>query len=132
MKNNLKFTLLALITFMITGCEKDDDNQSPGNIVTFNIQSPLEGQEYENGDTIYLKGTASGTASLHGYELTGKDLSNGSTIFTADDHIHGTQVVFDTFLINKVVSPRQLSVTFKIAIDHEGNIAEKVVKVKAD
>ena len=41
-------------------------------------------------------------------------------------------MAFDTFLVNNVVSPRQLAITFKVAIDHEGNTAEKVVKINAN
>lgn len=130
--NNLKYILLLLVFASIISCTKDEEEHEELNMVTFDIQSPVEGQEYANGDTIFLRGIATGTASLHGYELTAKDLSNGSTIFTADDHVHGTSVAFDTFLVNNVVSPRQLALTFKVAIDHEGNTAEKVVKVNAN
>ncbi|MBK9553250.1 MAG: hypothetical protein IPO45_13895 [Saprospiraceae bacterium] len=130
--NNLKYILLILVSISIISCTKDEEEHEVENKVTFDIHSPVEGQEYANGDTIFMHGTANGTASLHGYELTAKDLSNGSTIFTADDHVHGNSVAFDTFLVNNVVSPRQLAITFKVAIDHEGNTAEKVVKINAN
>ena len=123
--NNLKYILLILVSISIISCTKDEEDHEVENKVTFDIHSPVENQEYANGDTIFMHGTATGTASLHGYELT------GSAIVTADYHVHGTSVAFDTFLVNNVVSPRQLAITFKVAIDHEGNTAEKVVKINA-
>jgi len=127
-----KYFYILLISVFIIGCAKDeDDGHTHQNEVTFSIQNPVEGQEFANGDTIFMKGTVTAEESLHGYELVIKDLSNGSTLFTDRDHVHGNTLTLNKFFINKVVSPRQLAITFKVAIDHDGNTAEKVVKVNA-
>ena len=89
--------LAATALLMLTACEKephhhdDTDTAAPA----LNMSSPNQMQVFNQGDTLYIKGSLT-DASLHELSITLRDDKDSSLLFSATPVVHG----LSTYTIN--------------------------------
>ncbi len=129
--NKLKLATLALFTMLtlaVISCTKDEpEPETPK--VTFTVNSPFEGQEFQHNDTVKITGTIEYASGLHGYEVTIRNKADNSVQFDADQHIHGSKIEFNEFWVNNATQHSEMELEIAGILDHDGNKASKKINI---
>lgn len=126
---NTFYILTAAAVLTLVSCKKEKntktEDHSHHTTATITISTPHEGDTIQ-GDFNVL-GSISGSAALHGYQVTIKNLADYSILFEKEVHDH-----LENFAINEAVThtlssytPVKLEVV--VALDHDGNKTSKSV-----
>ncbi len=125
--NKLKFATLALftmLTLVVISCTKDEpEPETPK--VTFTVNSPFEGQEFQHNDTVKITGKIEYSNGMHGYNITIRNKADNSVLFESDQHIHGSLLEFNESWVNNVTAHSELELEIAAVLDHDGNTASK-------
>jgi hypothetical protein len=126
----LPFLLFIPLVFSCKNGHIEDDNDNPSSsnpVVT--LTSPLQHQDYQKDDTIYIYGTISDSENLHEVEVNVNDITNNAALFHMHLHIHTQLYTVDTFF---VVATTQSALQYQVEVkgeDHYGNVGMKQVLV---
>lgn len=116
MRRNIFFVLLLAV--MTIACTKEQ----PVPEFEINLLQPVEGQVFEQDDTIHVKANIIvRTGELHGYELYVYDSSSLSVLFTNAKHAHSNELTIDTFFINKVTTATTTQLELRTYLSHSTN-----------
>lgn len=127
------FLILTILVSSIsfTACKKDkstDDDHSEHEehataIIT--ITSPNENDTIQGNFSV--TGNIVGTANLHGYQVTVKNVLNDSIVYQNEVHDHLAEFTINQSVTHgyTVYTPFKLEVV--AALDHDGNTATKTV-----
>lgn len=91
------------------------------------IHSPQSGDTYHHQDEVHITGKIEWTQTLHGYELIIRKVSDGTVVFSKDDHVHDKVITFDERWTNDLDDHTDLELEVITALDHDGaTFSEKV------
>ncbi|MGC4056669.1 MAG: hypothetical protein QM743_00905 [Chitinophagaceae bacterium] len=118
--NKQLITLSTIFILCTTACQKKDSTAFNPDNLKVSIESPLAAQSYKKGDTVFIKGAASYTTEMHGYEIsiTGKD---STEIWGMDEHVHGSSFSIDTFWVDDQSEAQILNLALTVEADHDGH-----------
>jgi hypothetical protein len=128
MKPTIKFLILTLAVLAVSqiSCKQEETPSIPE--VQFNIDNPSQGNQYHKGDTIFISGLLTWENFLHGYELTLKNETTDSVVFTQHSHMDGYNIHLHSFWINDVDSMCDMALIIEALTDHEGAKETKVIR----
>jgi len=132
MKKNAVLLLSSILLFslvMMNACKKDDHDH--GNEATITISSPTEGQQFHNGETVTIKATLTGTESLHGWKIEIRKKSDGTVLFSEDEHDHATTFTLEKTWTNNLTEHTDLILEVFAQLDHDGLATSKTVNFHA-
>ena len=121
------FFLLISFIALATACTKhkdDVENTSPKADIRF--ESPTQGAFYNSGDSVQIKGTASYTATIHGYDVIIRKANDTATLFFKHFHDHKASLAIDTKW-KASVSHANLQAEVVLYLDHDGNTGSRKV-----
>ncbi len=121
--------LLADLT--LSACQKKDNTEVQPSKVEINISSPLAGQVYRKGDSVYIKADVSYISQMHGYTITLKDAATSKVLFEDEDHIHGDAFNISHAWYDSLSTNSNLVLDITVEIDHDGNSASIVREFKS-
>lgn len=121
------FALFSLLVF--NACKKDDHDH--GNEATIEITSPTEGQQFHSGETMTIKATLTGKETLHGWKIEIRKKSDGTVLFSDDEHTHGKTLTVERTWVNNVTEHTDLVVEVFAQLDHDGKSTSKSVNTQA-
>lgn len=138
MKNPKKIFNLALIAaaaclLAINACKKHDDHDDDHDpndktIPVLTIQSPTNMQMYNNGDTVWIKGTLTDN-SLHECYMVIKKNADSSILFEQSPTVHDlTSYDINAFWKSSVKDQTNATLTIT-AQDHNSNVVTKTVGI---
>lgn len=119
-----KFILTALLfvgaitTFQ--SCKDHDDDHDDDHGVTVNIVSPVEGNTYDEKDTLWLKVDFSSTEDIHDYSLTIKNLTKDTVVYFYGGHSHSTSLSTNLWYLPQVDANSNMQLIVE-NMDHDGN-----------
>ena len=125
MRKLISTSILSVILF--TACTKhseDVEDRSPKADIQF--ESPTTGAFYNSGDSVLIKGTASYTSTIHGYDLIIRKASDTATLFFAHVHDHKADLQINTKW-KADVSRTNLQAEVVLYLDHEGHTDSRKV-----
>ena len=114
----------ALVTTILSACQKKDDTVADPLKVTTDISTPALGQTYQNGDTVFINATISYPSELHGYEVKITDTVTGLILFDDAQHVHTDHFEIHDQWKAAASTPTTLLLTVTANIDHDGNDAK--------
>ncbi len=121
------FTILTVSVLIFFACTKHRDDvvdNSPRALLQF--ESPTIGAFYNSGDSVLIKGTATYSATIHGYDVIVRKANETETLFFKHYHDHKTKLDINTkWKAN--VSGANLQAELKVYLDHDGHIDSKKV-----
>ena len=125
MKNTSVFFKALLIfglatPLFLSSCDKEHEHNS----AVIEIDEPLAGQVFEQGDTVFIHAHATGEADLHGYELTLTDLSTNAVLFSETAHEHGLTLHMESFWVNDIAATADVKLEVSVTLSHEGDEVE--------
>ncbi|MBK6622536.1 MAG: hypothetical protein IPG32_17290 [Saprospirales bacterium] len=125
MKNTSVFFKALLIfglatPLFLSSCDKEHEHNS----AVIEIDEPLAGQVFEQGDTVFIHAHATGEADLHGYELTLTDLSTNAVLFSETAHEHGLTLHMESFWVNDIAATADVKLEVSVTLSHEGDELE--------
>ena len=132
MKKFIMLLLPAIALFSLVAlnaCKKDDHDH--GNEATIEITSPTEGQQFHNGETVTIKATLTGKETLHGWKIEIRKKSDGTVLFSDDDHDHATTLTVEKTWVNTMTDHTALIVEVFAQVDHDGAMSSKPVNSHA-
>jgi len=132
MKKFIMLLLPAIALFSLVAlnaCKKDEHDH--GNEATIEITSPTEGQQFHNGETVTIKATLTGKEALHGWKIEIRKKSDGTVLFSDDDHDHATTLTVEKTWVNTVTDHADLIVEVFAQLDHDGAKSSKTVNIHA-
>ena len=126
MKQILSFLLLTGLFFTACTKHKDDvEDTSPKANIQF--ESPTQGGFYQSGDSIIIKGNASYTSTLHGYDLIIRKITDTTKLYFQHFHDHKAAVQINTKWKAENISNTNLQAELVLYLDHEGHTDSKKV-----
>jgi hypothetical protein len=126
MKKILSSLLLAILVFTACTKHKDDvEDTSPKATILF--ESPMQGAFYNSGDSVLIKGTASYTTTIHGYDLVIHKATDTATLYFKHFHDHKAVVEINTKWKAESISNANLQAEVILYLDHEGHTGSKKV-----
>ena len=104
--------------------EDTDSNQKAEVSVVFD-QPNSETWVIQSHDTLTISGTLVSNVSLHGYEISVFETENVSNLWlTRSRHTHGQNIPFELSIPRNDRPCSSLTLSLKVAIDHNGNEQE--------
>jgi len=119
--------LIAFNTMLIFSCQKNESKTIDKEKLNLTISKPTEAQQFNNGDTVFIKASAQYIAPLHGYSIKISDGSLQKTYFEIEQHLHETAFNIDTFWVNQFEQNVDLKLTLTVEVDHDGNEVKKTI-----
>lgn len=112
-KNVLFITTLA----GLLSCQKKDNTPVTAEEVVFSITSPLEGQTYQQGDTVDILGDISYISQLHGY-ITRIITQDGTVVYENEGHTHSDKLKISEKWVNTLNKNTPLKLEVTTIINH--------------
>jgi hypothetical protein len=125
MKSFQVITVLLLF-ILLCACNKKKNTATPTD-VTINVESPIYGATYHNGDSVQITAAVSYNGILHGYEVLVTDSSTGAVIHNVANHIHTSSFNIHTAFAVNAATPLVLKLVINTQIDHSGENVNKIV-----
>lgn len=131
--NLIQTTLVALATagMFLQSCEKhkhdDDEDKNDHSIPVLNITSPTAMQMFNNGDTVWIKGTLTDN-SLHECYISIKN-DKDSLLFESSPTVHDLSSYDINTFWKSAVSDHTNAVLKITAEDHNNNVVTDSVKI---
>ena len=119
--------LFALATLAFSSCQEEEEPHHE-NSATVTVESPLDDAEFGYGETVHIHGVAKGEMTLHGYSVK-IETESGEELFHADKHDHNVELTIEEEWVNNVSETGFVFIAIDVALDHEGTIQSKVIKV---
>lgn len=125
MKNIISLLFFSLV--LLTACTKhkdDVENTAPAAEILF--ASPTQGAFYNSGDSVHIKGAASYTSTIHGYDLLIRKANDTATLYFKHFHEHKASLAIDTKW-KAELSHANLQAELVLYLDHEGHTDSRKV-----
>jgi len=120
-------TLFILSAVFLSACTKhNDDIEDLSPKADLQFESPTAGAFYNIGDSVLIKGTASYTSTIHGYDLIIRKASDTTTLFFVHVHDHNANLQINTKW-KADVSNTNLQAEVILHLDHEGHTDSRKV-----
>lgn len=118
---------IILSAFLLAACTKhNDDLEDLSPKATIQFESPTAGAFYNLGDSVLIKGTASYTSTIHGYDLIVRKASDTATLFFVHVHEHKADLQINTKW-KADVSNANLQAEVVLYLDHDGHTDSRKV-----
>lgn len=122
-----KYILFFLLP-LLWACEKAVEPE-PTVTVEKIVGEPLEGQVYQQGDTVFLQADMrTSNWTMHAYEIYVYDSSK--VYFSAGEHLHELIYEIDTFFVNTAEQLSMVDVEFRLHLDHKGDRRDLVRQIQ--
>lgn len=115
----LAFAVLILVGF--AACEKTNTAT-----VAVTVASPIEGTEFDNGDTVHIHVTFTDPTELHEYSVTVMNETDSVTVFDISGHTHTTSFTLDTSIVVNATVHSEFMLEAEVS-NHSGATAHKHV-----
>ncbi len=125
MKTFNKILILAVIALTVSISSCKDDDVIPA--VEFDFSSPIVHSQYSLGDTVHIMGMISWESELHGYNLSIKNETKDSVVFTKHGHEDGNMIHVHAMWVNDVDGHSDMSLTIDALTNHDGAKETKVI-----
>jgi|GEM_PF-1998454 len=122
------FYLAAGAALLFASC-KPDPTEVP-NTAVITVNSPLEGQVFEHGDTVFIQGNVVATGMMHGLDIHIHNEATDSIFFDYAFPQHGSVYTFSEQCINNVTDTTQLMLHVECEMDDNGGVASKIVNIQ--
>lgn len=122
---NKKIIGFVALVLSLSACQKSNDPEPDAGKVVFSIISPLPGQSYHSGDTVFMKANVSYDNELHGYEVKVEDTSTGMILYDDAQHVHSDHFVIDDNWVANATQATGLKLSIVATVDHDGTTARK-------
>lgn len=125
MKKHIAFFLCAIL--LLTACTKhNDDVEDTSPTANLQFESPVIGAMYNSGDSILIKGSATFTSAMHGYDVIIRKTGDTSKLFFQHFHDHGAALQFKTKW-KADIGNASLQAEVVLYLDHAGNTGTQKV-----
>lgn len=123
MKNKILITIAATM-ISISACKKHDEDKNAPTIV---ITSPTGNQTFENGDTVFLKGTAT-DEELHELLLTVNVSNDTMNLFRSMPKVHEMEKYEfnEFFVVSKIKDSTYVTFKATASDHHDHSTAQQV------
>lgn len=115
------FSFLIIVCLVLFSCNKEEPKQEDKK-ATITIEKPFVEQVYNLGDTVFISGTASFDADLHGYNVMLLNTKTNMNVLSQGYHVHGKVLNFNEKWVNTVTDTTELNVIIQVAVDHDGTL----------
>jgi hypothetical protein len=78
-------------------------------------------------DIVPIVGTITAPTEMHGYEITLRNRTDNTVLFTTSGHAHGTAVTLNEKWTNTVSSDTEVELEVAAILDHDNNKTVKKV-----
>jgi hypothetical protein len=116
-----------LVCTTLAACQKTDGVTPDPAKVTISISSPLAGQIFHSGDTVYINANVTYPSELHGYEVKITDTNSGFIVYDDAEHIHDDHFTISDKWPCTTSLPLGLKLELIANIDHTGDEADKAI-----
>lgn len=114
----MKYLILVILFYGCTKHKGDIADHIPS--ATLTIAKPLEGAQFNSGDSIQVQGLAVSSETIHGYDVVIKKANDTLRFFSVHVHDHN-----DTLLIDQKwkasVTNSLLEAVVTLELDHNGH-----------
>lgn len=124
MKPLLLVVLAGSLSLFSCKKEKKSEPEKVSAVVT--LTNPHEGDTIQGNFAI--NGSISGTANLHGYQITITNTSNDSIIYQNEIHDHLADFTVNQTVTHGFSSYTPLKLDLVVALDHDGSTVSKSVQ----
>ncbi len=132
MKQHIQIAIIAFsIIGVLSACQKKDDTPAQPAKVVINVSSPVSGQLYRKGDSVYINASVSYISELHGYELQLKNKNTGTVLYASDEHVHSDAFAIKEAWLDTLSTATDLQLEITTEIDHEGNSSQAEIEFKS-
>jgi hypothetical protein len=125
-----RFLACVLSAFVFYSCSSDSKDETlllpEANI---EMSSPLENAVVKFGDTLIIRGTATSTHELHGYEI-GIRKPGASDLFFQHYHGHSNTINIEEKWKNTLKETADMEVLISVVLDHEQHKQTKTIRFK--
>ena len=122
------FYVAAGVALLFASC-KPDPVEVP-NTALITVNSPLEGQVFEHGDTVFIQGNVVATGMMHGLDIHIHNEATDSIFFDYALPQHGSVYTFSEQCINTVTDTTYLMLHVECELDDNGNVGSKIVNIQ--
>ncbi len=122
---NLKFKFFCSFIFtllLLPSCIKEHEKTLSPNDVIVTINAPLNTQEYEAGDTVFIKIDIASPSEIHGYELHVLRLADTTEIINIDKDAHQSHYTINEYFVNEGKVHSDMELTIKAHVDDNGSV----------
>lgn len=128
MKTKMSLVGVILVIALVACKKKTEETPVTASI---NIEEPLVGDTIMFGDTVHIHADVTGSAELHGYQLTVKNLTTQSELYFNQIYTHAASYMVHDHWVNNVTDTANVRLTIDVAKDHDGNHEIKTVDIVA-
>ncbi|RYY99702.1 MAG: hypothetical protein EOO11_04030 [Chitinophagaceae bacterium] len=123
----------SAILLCLAACSKHagDTEPDPHSVpaATLTLSSPVAGAHYNYGDTVWFRGTAVSTATIHGYDLSVRRANDSASLYYQHYHNHNDTIQINQYWVNDRTVAGDLEAGILLTLDHEGHVLERKVAV---
>jgi len=116
-------TLVATISLFLNSCKDEHDKHAKPTIA---IQSPAQGVQVNESDTLWIRVNISSEDDIHDYSIEVTKVLDGSSVYKYDGHSHSTSVNTNLYFMPDVAANTDMKLTVK-TLDHNGDSYEQSV-----
>lgn len=109
---------------------------TPSTVSEVTIHSPAEGAVYQKGDTISISASIKAQVTLHGYDITLRDVATGTQLYFRHIHVHSNNLTVDQQWVhnqnwsNELTEAAEVELEVAVALDHAGTKESTKVRFK--
>jgi len=126
------YTALMCSSLILVSCHKKDHNhnmEAVENVVSISFSTSAIEDTIASGDEFHITGSIDGTAEMHGFDLTLKNLENDSILHKYSNYKHNSSYPIHTHWMNNLSSTTNMEIKVVVVKDHEGNTETKTMKI---
>ncbi|MCU7551532.1 hypothetical protein OCK74_20595 [Chitinophagaceae bacterium LB-8] len=127
-KLNFCLNLFFVLAIVFSSCSRQND-EDPLPQAGIQITTPVENALVRFGETLLIKGTATGNAELHGYEIAIRKLG-GTNLYFQHYHGHDHTINIDESWKNTLNETADMEIVVSAILDHEQHKQNKIVRFK--
>ncbi len=120
MKNKLIILMLAIGTFIFSSCKEDHDHKHDESSINIEFLKPNANQEFDKGDTIFIKANVKSDNDLHLIYLEAEAKTGNSILLSKEIHAHEKEKMIEDFFVHNL--SQHSNVVIRIRTTDHNNI----------
>lgn len=124
----LSFIVVMMVIGTLTACHKDNHEEVTA---TISFMEPTDGDTIALNEELHAEGTILGSAELHGYTLTMKNITTNEELLNVSSIGHASSYAFHEHWVNTVSDTSTIQIVVAVELDHDGNKTSKTINIVA-
>jgi hypothetical protein len=121
----MTYLFLFFVLPILTSCH-NHPLAAPTAVAEVTIHSPAENAVYQRGDTVHISASIKASVTLHGYDITLRDVTTGSQLYFRHIHVHSNELSVNQYWVhnqkwsNDLTEAAEVELEVAVALDHAG------------